>query len=82
MALRSLLRKLPFSAEEAAEIDAEIEQLLHGEFAQETRAGINIALKIRQYAPVTQLDCAQLRMVYRSYISWKFDILYLWKVWL
>ncbi|MEM8258368.1 HrpJ domain-containing protein, partial [Morganella morganii] len=52
MALRSLLRKLPFSAEEAAEIDAEIEQLLHGEFAQETRAGINIALKIRQYVPV------------------------------
>lgn len=82
MALRSLLRKLPFSAEEAAEIDAEIEQLLHGEFAQETRAGINIALKIRQYAPVTQLDCTQLRMVYRSYISWKFDILYLWKIWL
>ena len=82
MALRTLLRKLPFSAEEAAEIDAEIEQLLYGEFAQETRAGINIALKIRQYAPVTQLECAQLRMVYRSYISWKFDILYLWKVWL
>ncbi|HCU0879776.1 TPA: type III secretion system gatekeeper subunit SctW [Morganella morganii] len=82
MALRSLLRKLPFSAEEAAEIDAEIEQLLYGEFAQETRAGINIALKIRLHAPVTQLDCAQLRMVYRSYISWKFDILYLWKVWL
>lgn len=82
MALRVLLRKLPFSAEEAAEIDAEIEQLLHGEYAQETRAGINIALKIRQYAPVTQLDCAQLRMVYRSYIGWKFDILYLWKVWL
>ncbi len=82
MALRSLLRKLPFSAEEAAEIDVEIEQLLHGEFAQETRAGINIALKIRQYVPVTLLDCAQLRMVYRSYISWKFDILYLWKVWL
>lgn len=82
MALRVLLRKLPFSAEESAEIDAEIEQLLHGEFAQETRAGINIALKIRLHAPVTQLDCAQLRMVYRSYISWKFDILYLWKVWL
>lgn len=82
MALRALLRKLPFSAEEAAEIDAEIEQLLYGEYAQETRAGINIALKIRQYAPVTQLDCAQLRMVYRSYISWKFDMLYLWKVWL
>ncbi|GAA0341850.1 type III secretion system gatekeeper subunit SctW [Morganella psychrotolerans] len=82
MALRSLMRKLPFSAEEAADIDTEIEQLLYGDFAQETRAGINVALKIRQYAPVTQLECSQLRMVYRSYISWKFDILYLYKVWL
>lgn len=69
--LKELLRRRYFSAALALEIEAEINSLCQGSHqrAKATRAGINIALKAKQFSYQTALSTMQLRQLYRDFIS-------------
>lgn len=69
--LKELLRRCYFSASLAIEIETEINSRCQdtNQRAKTTRAGINIALKAKQFSYQTALSAMQLRQLYRDFIS-------------
>ncbi|WGO83858.1 type III secretion system gatekeeper subunit SctW [Arsenophonus apicola] len=81
--LKELLRRRYFSAALALEIEAEINSLCQGSHqrAKATRAGINIALKAKQFSYQTALSAMQLRQLYRDFISQDIEPLWFYEEW-
>ncbi|WP_119712064.1 HrpJ domain-containing protein [Arsenophonus endosymbiont of Aleurodicus floccissimus] len=69
--LKELLRRRYFSASLAIEVEAEINSLCQdtNQRAKANRAGINIALKAKQFSYQTALSAMKLRQLYRDFIS-------------
>lgn len=82
LVLRELLRRKKLNAAMAAEVEGEIDSLLNGNKAKQTRAGINIALKAKRFGESLSLAPLMLRDLYRDFISMDVPPIYLYEDWI